>query len=613
MLFAILLFALASQEVIGLRTGESAGPATLAGIPPSTYDCVSGRLLDGTNAAPIVGADIELWTEGDGPPPRRIVRDTSRADGSFRFSRDGTWADKILIRAAGYRSTLVASSDASEVFLLPQSKHLDLHVVDLDGKPIAGAHAETRQTCAHAPPAFVGVSNAAGLFDLSTFPPLEDGPEIVVSARGYGAVLLQMPELMLAPGGLEVRLPKRRSIGLTIVDSQGNALANRGVSLGVEPQWIALVTDNAGRAVFESPFFGREVLLKIENDGKSEFLASGRAPVSFEPRLMFIPHDVNRTVASSDPASPVPVHVVDAANRALDFPVAAVRENGSTRHGLSGVRWLGKDWGRTTIIAGGPFSGWTESVRVLDAPVETTLQVAREPVLEIQLPANEYWLVHVQAGDDSITLENPELPLRQPVPAGKVIVVCAVSEKETRLAHLGHIDEDCALDMTRSSSVVSPTHEMAPKIMHRVLAPGIELSGHVRLAQGQIDLEASTAALEFGVPANENFEGVVSAKDRIPRAIGAWDAAEISIALPRRASLAVHGNLKTIFAGGLFGERDNLAEDSNGGAEQLFGGGFMVSDLAPGPLIVDLVREDGGVISISLVLGDGEQRELTLR
>ena len=597
MWIAELILALVAQEVIGLKPGESASPVIPEAGQKLLGPFLRGRLIDGVSSVPVEGAAVELWTEGDGPEPRIFAHDTSRGDGSFRL--EDLRADKIMIRAKGYRSTLIGRGDRGEIMLLPLAKHLGLQVVDLDGNPIAGAHAESRQTCAHAPPAYVGVSNAAGVFDLATFPPLEDNPEIVVSARGYGAVLLQLPALMLAAGGLEVRLPKRRPIAFLVVDAMGTALANRRVAFGEEPTWCAVASDSNGRVVLDSPFFGREFVSKIEERGSLVFLASGRAPNSFEPTLAFIQLAEGQAVSAA-PDSTVPVHVVDVTNHVLDLSVAAIREHGATRHGLEGVRFLNKDWGHTTIIAGGSFTGWKEAVNVLVAPIETTISVTREPVLEIQLPADQFWLVHVQAGDDSITLENPGLPLRQPVPAGKAITVCAVGERETRLARLGHIDEDRAVDLTRESSIVAKPLDEGTRIVHRISAADVAFAGEVRLPGGQLELDAPSGALEFEVPANANFECYLGGDNSVPRLIGPWDPAEIAIHFPRRGSLTVHGNLHALFAGG---DEGNALE----------GGGFRVNDLAPGPLLVELVKLNGDLIRISLVLGDGEQRELTLR
>ena len=592
-----LLLAIVAQQVDGLKSGEFAGPGSAAAALPAEL-CVRGRLLDGTSARPVVGAEVELWTESAGPPPVCVAHDTSRVDGSFHLARGGVQnADKVLIHAAGYRSTCVAASDTDEILLLPLAKHLSLRVSDLDGKPIVGARAETRQTCAHAPPAFVGLSNAAGVFDLSTFPPLDDEPEIFLSARGYGAELLQSPEFLLAQDGLEVRLPKRRPIAFHVVDTAGKALAHRRVALGEEPRWCASATDDKGRAVFDSPPCMSASSLSSEFGSESALLATGRIPTSFEPTFVLLPTPRAPLSEPSDAATRVPLHVVDGAGHALELGVSVLNERGSN---LDAVHWLGKDWGRTTLVAGGPFTGWSETVRVLDAPIETTLQVTREPVLDIQLPADSYWIVHVQAGDDSITLDGPKFPLRQPVPAGKVIVVCAVGENETRLAHLGHIFDDCTLDLTRTSSVVPAIREQAPLSMHRWLVPGVEPKGRVHLEHGQPEWLSSKEALEFEAPANANFEGLVSAPERVPCAIGPWNATESSLQLARRTSLAVHGSLKAVYAGGVEGL-------------PMQNGGFVVSDLAPGPLLVELVRLDGGVVSISLVLADGEQRELTLR
>lgn len=594
----MLLLALAPQEVSGLRPGEhaqAAGGRAAAG----GSDSVQGRVLDGVTSAPLAGAEVELWTEGDGPPPALLVRGKSRADGSFVLaaSDERPHGDKLLIRAAGFRSTLVGRSDADEVLLCPVAKHLQLRAVDLDGEPIAGARVESRQTCAHAPPAFVATSDALGRFDLATFPPLDDEPELVVSARGYGAVLLQEPERMLAPDGLEARLPRRRPLAFQVVDSLGRPLARQQVSLGEEPHWSAVSTSVDGRAVFDSPFFGRAFVLKIEQSGSAtgEFLASGRFPSSFEPRFVHVPIDAGQ---AKPEAGTVPIHVVDAGGRAVDVPVGALREKGSTRHGLEGVKLLGADGGRTTLVAGGPFTGWNEAVKVLDAPAETTLTVEREPVLEIVLPPDTHWLVHVQAGDDSITLENPPLPLRQGVPAGKPIVVCAVGEKETRLSRLGQILDDARLDLTRTSSIVARLSAGEPPSARSVRVIASDAAGHVRLADQRVEAEGAGGELRFDLPARAGFEGRVGAPGCVPVAIGPWLPPTAQIELHRRGSLTLRGKLAGLSAGGSEG--------------QAIDGGFRVDDLAPGPLLGEATLPDGRVVALELVLGDGEQRELSL-
>jgi len=206
----------------------------------------------------------------------------------------------------------------------------------------------------------------------------------------------------------------------------------------------------------------------------------------------------------------------------------------------------------------------------------------------------------VQAGDDSITLENPTLPLRQPVPSGPAITVCAVSETQTLLSRLGHIDEDRRVDLTRTSSRVPRFVEEGPAVVHRITAGKVAFSGQIRLPRRRLDLDAPDSALEFEVPANVNFECLLGGDDSVPRALGPGDPVETAIHFLRRGSLTVHGELRAVFAGG---DEGDALED----------GGFRVTDLAPGPLLVELVKANGDLINVSLVLADGEARELTLR
>ncbi|MEO6708572.1 MAG: hypothetical protein ABI054_12030, partial [Planctomycetota bacterium] len=381
-----------------------------------------------------------------------------------------------------------------------------------------------------------------------------------------------------------------------VVDAQGKPITDRGVSLGAEPHWNLTRTDSSGHAVFESPFFGRDTFLEIECEGKASHLASARMPSTFEPRFTFQPPDFTKPAPALDESKRVPVHVVDARGRPVAMQIG-VSNAGSN---LETFEALSKDWGPSTLVAGGPFSGWSETVKTLESPVETTLAVKREPVIEIRLPEGEFWLVHVQVGDDSLTLENPKLPLRQSVPAGKPIIVCAVGNKETRLAHLGHIEDDCGLDMTRAGCVAHVPSADGASVVHRISAPGIAYSGHVRTQAGQIELNTEDGAVEFEIDADASFECLLGADDAVPRVVGPWDEALTTVHFARRASLRVRGDARALFAGG---------DEGSSSAD----GGFLVEGLAPGPLIAQIVRPNGEVVEVSLTLTEGEKRELTLR
>ena len=132
---------------------------------------------------------------------------------------------------------------------------------------------------------------------------------------------------------------------------------------GEEPNWSATSTDGDGRAVFDSPTCGRTFRLSIEHEGASVFLAGGRVPGSISPTFVRLEPGEPAPSAPTDASSGIPVHVADPAGQTLDLRVGASNDKGSN---LELVSFLAKDWGRTTLIAGGAFSGWSESVRVLD-------------------------------------------------------------------------------------------------------------------------------------------------------------------------------------------------------------------------------------------------------
>jgi len=607
--------ALALQTVAGLREGESAtARAALAG--EFGAPAADGRLLHAFSGAPIVGAEIEVWMEIGSLARGPVASGTSLADGSFRIAHPGVLrVDKLLIRAEGFRSTTVGSADAQDLLMWPQASHLALRVVDLEGKPIAKAVAETRQTCAHAPPAYRGESDADGRFDLAQFPPLEDEPEIVVTAAGYGAMLLQLPEQMLAPGGLEVRLPRRPGIAFTVVDRGGAPSADRRVCLGVEPHWLAGATDKRGRIEFASVFFRREALVTVVTEGGGTWLAdSGLAPSDVEPRYV-LPRETQSEISGAPGVSeplergrkrPIPsdrlvrVKLVDAEGRAVDAPLRALHPDGSD---MPGDLELDLEWGPTTLIAGGAFSGWNESVRLLDKPGDTTLQLVKEPLLSIELP-DGYWTVHVQCRDDSVTLEGPDLPLKQPVPAGGPLIVCAVSETQTRLVRVPRIVADAGVDLRADECVVAE-RVVGDAFSHITLhVPEAKLAGHVRTSRGWLDPSGLPDEFRFEIQTGANFEGVMGAPGRLKRALGPTAEALVAESaklhdLPRLGSLRVRGALLALHAGGAEGEAVAASE-------------FLVEDIAPGPLLAQVQLEDGRVLDLSLVLNDGERRELRI-
>jgi hypothetical protein len=598
---AILVSAAMAQQVEGLRPGESVRP----GSPEASLtarECVRGRLIDSRTARPVVGGTLELWTEGLGPAPRKVATAASASDGSFALLRRGEdKADKLIVHAAGYRSTLTSTSDADEILLWPRATHLGLRITDLEGRPIAGTRAETRQTCAHAPPAFEAVSDAGGVIDLATFPPLADGPELFITAQGYAGTLLAEHERMFSPGGLELRLGRARPVAMTVVDSDGKPLAGRRVGFGGEPDWYSLATDAHGRVEFAQTGQGAPYGVELEHQGKSEYLAGGLRPWSFEPRLVFFPADHPRWRERADPALLLPVHVIDETGAAVETLVGVQHEGGAE---FDGVRGLEKDWRGVRLVVGGPFTGFDEVVQDLGAAAQTTLRVRREPRLSLLLPADRgSWEVTVQAGPDSVRLRTDSSPLALAVPRGQPLVVFAESSREhgreRRLGRREGLEQDGTLDLTGDGARIAEPPVSVAGGARRVLAQGGPLKGRVRLREGNFEQEDLFGAFVFSTALNAAYEGWISAEGAVPRALGPWDPPVLEATLAWRGSLTVRGPLKALVAGG----RE---------AEALEEGLWRVEDLAPGPLLADAVLADGRVLRLELTLADGESRMLTI-
>ncbi|MCC7014474.1 MAG: carboxypeptidase regulatory-like domain-containing protein [Planctomycetes bacterium] len=175
-----------SLDVLGLRPGES--ERTVSARPPYSSNLAFGRVIDAVSGAPIAGASLEAWTEDWDSAGAVVDRSSSAADGSFALRREveSVHAEKVRVRASGYRSNVVSFSDLSEeLALVPGIAPLVLRVVDVQRRPIAGATLRTHQTCSHAPSACTATSSSDGVLRVPDLPPLDDLGELQLHAPGF--------------------------------------------------------------------------------------------------------------------------------------------------------------------------------------------------------------------------------------------------------------------------------------------------------------------------------------------------------------------------------------------------------------------------------------------
>lgn len=224
---------------------------------PVQESTVRGRLLDAISGAPVAGATCELWTEDFDQPGRMVESVLSNAAGTYELHPQTRDEVKVRLRAPGYRSTVV-SADGELERLYPNDEPLVVRVLDLDGKPIAGARVRSHQTCRHAPPAVEGVSGADGRVVLDGAP-IQTSTDYEVRAPGYGALVpVYFEDIGSEPC---VFLPRRAPVHLRLLDEHGQPLAHRRFRQQ-GPGLTAFVTDVDGRARLDSLFESREIGLE---------------------------------------------------------------------------------------------------------------------------------------------------------------------------------------------------------------------------------------------------------------------------------------------------------------------------------------------------------------
>jgi len=585
MLTAWLLLALPCQEPGVWRVADGISPAD-----PSAW--ISGRVLDAATGRPLRGVLVEAFEEEyfeavDPTPPPAAARRRTDADGAFRFRRaDGV--EKVRFTAAGRASTTetVNDVDGRRIALFP-ARPLRLRVTDLAGRPVSGSFALTHQTCSHAPPANVAFGDARGWIELPTPPPLSGLGELEIGAPGFGRALEDLTRLRwlaLRDGHVDVALPRRAGQVLRLV-----GLAEplrRGRLLQPGPPYAEARIAADGRVRIESPTSdrGNPIVGLLAERGTEVFpCASIRLPrerdITFRPDVWeFDPRAFpGRTATIRIDVRAPGDDQVPAERRVYVLSSTGFGARGPGRHVLP--------VGPALVVAGGDFSGWRERVRdvVIGADERIEVQLEPEPRVTLSVPPGRHGTVHLQAGDDSITLERRDFDDDLFVPPDRRIVAQFRQSGERRCLVRDGTAASVELDFTDPGTIVRPAldgHEAETTRVRLGSAPGPWRFRGFTLGRQDVERTADGRAF-LRAPAGAPFEVEVAAAGYVTTWIlgtakpGGDPLVPVGIQL---ATLAVSGPVTALFVGA----------HAVGGDEAHAG-----IAVAPGPFTARIVVPDG--------------------
>lgn len=588
------------QSVEGLRAGEHALPIAAPRFAASgVADVVYGRALDATTGAPVQGARIEAWSE-DAPQPAMLIDSAITArDGSYVLRREdgGVRAEKLCVRAAGYRWTTRALQSGETLWLAPAPAPLEARVVDVDGRPIAQALFSTRHTCAHEPPANRVRGDALGRLDLRAFPPFADSPEGELQARGFEA--LRNLDYDDFAAGVPVHLGRKLPLAVRVLDERGQWLPNKRIVLGAEPEWLAAFTDGDGLARFDSCFADAPTLLRVVRDREAEYLgevSSWRVP------QLTLRIDGHRYAPSAAPGSDAAR--VEIVTGEQDAPWALLHADGWWID-AAGERYLPS--GKCALLVGADFSGWREQHRELSLADGERLQLELEPrreprVLFTEVPA---WVTSILLEADSHSRRWRKDFDRITRPANRPCTLIAAGRGRCVRTVLAASESDVTVDIASLAACHSAAPNSggtrtvridAPEALHAPLRVEVYRRGRLE------DIELS-GAHDFVIDRDDALELWLAAEGWLPRCIVLPPGGDAVVGGPwvASASLSVAGDVARVVA--THGEVERADEALE----------FELTELAPGPLILQVQRGDGAWLALELALQPGERRRLAVR
>lgn len=597
----VALFSFASpQTVEGLRANER---ALLIAAPrfaePGAAEVVHGRALDAATGAPIQGARLEAWSENLPRPAMLIDAAVTARDGSYVLMREdgGVRAEKLCVRAPGYRWTTRALHSNETIWLTPTPAPVEASVVDVDGRPIANALFSTRHTCAHEPPANRVHGDALGRLDLRSFPPFADSPEGELQARGFEALRNLSYDDFAA--GVPVHLGRKRPLAVRVLDESGQWLPNKRVVLGAEPEWLAAFTDGDGLATFESNFADSPALLRVVRDREAEHLGEVRSWRVPQLTLRIEGQRYGRNAAPDADAAGVEI-----VTRDQHAPWTLLHADGWQ---VDDVGEHPLPPGNCSLFIGADFSGWREQHRELSLADGELLQLELEPQREPRIV-----LTQIPAWVTSVLLESEGHSRRWRKdfdqltrPANRSCTLIAAGRGRCVRTVLEASESDVSVDIAsldRRHSAAPPSGRNRTVRIDTSDAVRSSLRAKVHRRGHREDVELSVAG-EFQIDADDALELWLTAKNRLPRCVvlPPGGDAVVDAQLITSASLSVGGAVARVF--GPHGEVER-AEDTLE---------FELAELAPGPLTAQVQLSDGRWLALELALQPGERRRLAIR
>jgi len=504
---------------VGLEPGESFQQLAKMPAGQESYLRLQGRVLDAFTGRPLAGAKIEVWSE----EIDRVFGGYHRF-GESRSGRDGRFvirqqvgsmqAEKSRVSAPGYLTLSGTRGDLYHtVRLFPrmaQSPHL--RILDLEGRPIAGARITSTYTCAHDVPAFDLRTGVDGVATLPEFGLQADVQELRIRAPGYQAIKYLDGEVLFATRHAgsdaphDIHLARQRPFGFRIINSERGAIPDLPIQVQEGEGYHVGRTGKHGLLTIESRYGSGECDLRILGGLEPRYIANYLPPVGRVPTLRRASDEWPKQVKTGtiQVVRPALGHKQARDDQSQDLPPmqlfhekgwsVSVYEN-EDGEGLEQEFPAGKGF----LVVGGPFTGHEQEILDFDLEPGKTLaltpRLTPEPAIQIRSPAEGDWTLTIQAGEDS----KPEiafakgtdltLPSPIPVPGNRELVLYLQGEgrrirKTLPMARTGmKIDFDKELAALNTKKTAAPIAKR--EIRFVAAATGKPLKGKFSISFGQ--------------------------------------------------------------------------------------------------------------------------------
>ncbi|MAW62228.1 MAG: hypothetical protein CMJ94_15535 [Planctomycetes bacterium] len=460
---------LAQLQVEGLRANESWTEIAPGFDPFATTDeqplwrYRGGRVVDALSNRPIVGAQIEVWTEEIDDYAggfRRVGAATSGADGGFliEFLLAGRTAEKARISAPGYSTwSGVAGEIGAEIRLFPMAEPAELRFVDPEGQAIPGVRVTSTYSCSHDLPAVHMVSDAQGIVRLENFGIQDRSPELRILPPDRGAIEYLdsewIHERRPEEGPATMVLPRRPGAAVRVLERDGSPLAFEPFYIVDGECYHVLTSDEQGRLRVPCRFGPDDVAMR-KLEPQSRFYADVEAELAAQ-------YGFERTVRAEaeDWPESLPHGKVEVVDPKLDEDehgpgYILIHEEGwqarsaePDENAASQTMRFIVPAGRVRFLAGGTFSAY--AAEMIEIEVEEgsshTLrpQFEKQPVLQVQWPEGS-WNRWIEAADSSIAGEDMARD-GQPVPRNTPLILHYRFEDQPVLVRHPGIDADTVL------------------------------------------------------------------------------------------------------------------------------------------------------------------------